>query len=112
MCLRLFLAILGLLAVGLSSSAAQDRISNLVQATKPPPCCQNSAPTPPAPWKGLFFNNDFSYKNNCCAPYLFGEEWKELPLDVLNGESRLSVGANIRKRRKDVCPNASGLPEH
>ena len=31
-------------------------------------------PEPPAPWKTLFFENDFSYKNSCCAPYLFGDD--------------------------------------
>ena len=60
-------------------------------------CCPAPSP-PPAPWKALFFDNDFSYKNNCRAPYLFGEELKELSLDFSSCESRLAIGGELRFR--------------
>ena len=60
-------------------------------------CCPDPSPAP-VPWKTLFFDNDFRYKNNCCAPYLFGEELKDLSLDFPTSESRISVGGELRFR--------------
>jgi len=65
-------------------------------------CCDSSCgakpKTPPQPWKGLFFNNDFSYKRKPCAPYFCGEELKEMPLDCLGEESWISFGGELRFR--------------
>ena len=58
---------------------------------------------PPQPWKGLFYNNDFSYKNNCCAPSLFGDSLKDMRVDdagFLGGMS-ISFGGETRFRYMD-----------
>ena len=58
---------------------------------------------PPQPWKGVFFDNDFSYKKDPKHTPLFGEEFKDMPLDDIlpwdSGEdTRLSVGGELRHR--------------
>lgn len=61
-------------------------------------CCKKPAKKPIKPWKVLFFNNDFSYKNACCAPSFLGEELKDMQLDFLPCESRVSAGGELRFR--------------
>ncbi len=55
------------------------------------------------PWKGLYFNNDFRYKQNPDHDPLLGEELKDMPLDFLDGlsildGSTLSFGGELRYR--------------
>lgn len=54
---------------------------------------------PSVPWKPLFFENDFSgYVGK--EPYVFGEELKQVPLDLPGDEFdfNLSVGGQVRHR--------------
>ncbi len=66
----------------------------------PKPAAKPPAPKPPpAPFKPLFFNNDFSYKKAPDHPYIFGEELKDIPIGDYTCwdwmcESKLSFGAN------------------
>jgi hypothetical protein len=68
------------------------------------PVCNPPAPLPappPAPWKGLYFDNDFSYKGKPGAPHFFGEELKNMPLFDAGCEPSgltLSFGGEIRHR--------------
>ena len=69
-----------------------------------PICNPKPAAKPPAPilpWKGLYFDNDFSYKNKPNAPHFLGEELKNIPLfdcDCEPSGITLSAGGEIRHR--------------
>ncbi len=57
---------------------------------------------PPQPWKGLFYDNDFSYKNNPDHIHLWGEEFKDIPFDAFPfEETRISAGGELRYRYMD-----------
>lgn len=60
------------------------------------------APANPKPWKGLFFDNDFSYKNDPHHTHLFGEAFKDISIfaDVCDGCSDwwVSFGGELRFR--------------
>jgi hypothetical protein len=68
------------------------------------PVCNPSAAKPappPSPWKGLYFDNDFSYKGKPGAPHFFGEELKNMPLFDDGCEPSgltLSFGGELRHR--------------
>ncbi len=68
-------------------------------ANLPPP-----KPAPPiAPWKPLYFDNDFNYKKKPDHKHLLGEELKDMPLEFLDGMeffdgSTLSYGGEVRYR--------------
>lgn len=71
-----------------------------------PVCNPPPAPKPPAPilpWKGLYFDNDFSYKGKPDAPYFPGEELKNMPLFEDSGWQgvTLSYGGEVRHRFMD-----------
>lgn len=69
-----------------------------------PICNPKPAAKPPAPilpWKGVYFNNDFSYKNKPNAPHFLGEELKNMPLfdcDCEPSGITLSYGGEVRHR--------------
>lgn len=72
----------------------------------PPPAPKPAAPKPPPqPWKLCYFDNDFSYKKDPKHTPLFGEAFKDVPLDSLFGyeleETRISLGGEIRWRYMD-----------
>lgn len=72
----------------------------------PLPAPAPAAPKPPPqPWKTLFFDNDFSYKNSPNAPHYLGEELKLMPLDGVfpwaSCDSTLSLGGEVRYRYMD-----------
>jgi len=55
------------------------------------------------PWKGLFYDNNFSVLEDPAHRYLLGEEFKDVPLDlpnllIMSSESRLSFGGELRHR--------------
>lgn len=77
-------------------------------ATPPPaPASKPAVPKPaPQPWKLCYFDNDFSYKKDPNHKSLFGEAFKDVPLENLLGwdvpeETRISVGGEIRWRYMD-----------
>jgi hypothetical protein len=73
----------------------------------PKPAAKPAAPKPPpAPFKPVFFNNDFSYKKNPNHPYILGEELKDIPIGDYTCwdwvcESKLSFGGELRYRYMD-----------
>lgn len=72
------------------------------------------AATPPKPFKGLFFDNDFSYKSKADAPYILGEELKDVTLfEMADSEFVFSTGGEIRNRYHDernrLVPGGPGL---
>ncbi len=66
-----------------------------------------AAPKPPIqPWKLCYFDNDFSYKKDPNHTPLFGEAFKDVPLDTLFGydwaeDTRISIGGEFRWRYMD-----------
>lgn len=66
------------------------------------PPAKPAAP-PPAPWKPLYFDNDFSYKGKPNAPHFLGEEFKNIPVEGFGffDGSTLSAGGEIRHRYMD-----------
>lgn len=62
---------------------------------------------PVQPWKLMFFDNDFSYKNEPNHEYLFGEEAKDIPFgqlclwDCEPQQFRFSTGGEVRFREMD-----------
>lgn len=82
-------------------------ISQSTLYAAPAPAPQAAAPKPPPqPWKVLYFDNDFSYKKNPNHTPLFGEDWKDVPLDCLLGceaaeGTRISFGGELRWRYMD-----------
>lgn len=80
--------------------------------TKPAPAAKPAPagkPTPPVfpgpktlpptgPWKPLYFQNDFSYKQKPGHTYLPGEELKDIPLNVFGETLTVSAGGEIRHR--------------
>lgn len=75
-------------------------------APPPPP---PKKPTPPVfpgpktlpgtgPWKVLYFDNDFSYKNDPQHERLFGEELKDLKSEVFGVPLKFSTGGEVRYR--------------
>jgi hypothetical protein len=84
----------------------------LAPVTPAPPVSTASAKAPgpakppPQPWKNCFFDNDFSYKKDPKHTPLFGENFKDVPvneffpLEMLE-ETRISVGGEIRWRYMD-----------
>ena len=78
------------------SKPAEDAYQPVAPAPAP-------AKAPPQPWKGLFYDNDFSYKRDPNHEPLWGEELKDVPLDFLGGldaldNSTLSFGGELRYR--------------
>ncbi len=81
-----------------------------------------TTPAPPAaptvqPWKGLFFDNDFSYKNKPGAPYLLGADLKDVPLFTCCEEDwTISIGGEVRHRYHDernrLVPGGPGLSSY
>lgn len=75
-----------------------------------PPAAPSPKPTapkpPPQPWKPMFFDNDFRYKQQPNAPHFPGEELKDIPagslldLDAVE-QLRISYGGEIRFRYLD-----------
>ena len=61
----------------------------------------------PQPWKIMFYDNDFHYKQDPDHEWLFGEEFKDIPLDELppfkwlSKPSRFSYGGEFRYRLMD-----------
>jgi hypothetical protein len=85
-------------------------MANLSAATSGGPGAGGVTPPkkpPVQPWKPLYFDNDFSYKNNPGHQYLLGEEFKDIPLDTfgpldfLPQPVRLSAGGEVRFRQMD-----------
>lgn len=66
----------------------------------PAPAKPAAPKPPPQPWKPCFFDNDFSYKKTPHT-HLFGEELKDMPLDLTGEDTRLSVGGELRYRYMD-----------
>ncbi|MBC7820245.1 MAG: alginate export family protein [Planctomycetaceae bacterium] len=67
----------------------------------PKPAAAAKPPAPILPWKGLYFDNDFSYKGKPNAPHFLGEELKNIPLfdDCCEPSGiTLSYGGEIRHR--------------
>ncbi|MEX2287337.1 MAG: alginate export family protein, partial [Planctomycetaceae bacterium] len=61
--------------------------------------CKPAPAAPPLqPWKLLFFNNDFSYKQKLDAPYFSGQELKDVPVSLCDEEGSLSFGGELRYR--------------
>ncbi len=62
---------------------------------------------PPQPWKLLYFDNDFSYKQDPNHTPLWGENLKDIPLDdrdpfdFLPPGTRISTGGELRFREMD-----------
>jgi len=83
-------------------------VSQSVFAAAPSPPTRAPAVTaaPPQPWKILYFDNDFRYKQNPNHVPLFGENLKDVPLEGLfESESleqtTLSFGGELRWRWMD-----------
>ncbi len=69
-----------------------------IEETLPDP----APPPPPQPWKILFYDNNFSYKQDPDHQHLWGEELKEIPLDAFPIENTLiSTGGELRYRYMD-----------
>ena len=90
---------------GLERSEIEDwiNIKDWDSVECPEPESQPRKPIAPQPWKPLFYENDFSYKQDACHVPLVGECLKEIPCDsggcpgFLEG-SRLSFGGELRHR--------------
>ncbi len=66
---------------------------------KVPPVFPGPKNLPPTgPYKGVFFDNDFSYKKEPKHDYVFGEETKLVPLEFLDTNFVFSTGGEIRHR--------------
>lgn len=87
----------------LPATIVSQTTASLPPAAPPKP----AAPKPPVqPWKLNYFDNDFSYKKDPSHKPLFGEAFKDVPLeDLLNWdvpeETRISVGGELRWRYMD-----------
>lgn len=97
--------------VDLDPVAKEPSVGDVVagtQAPKPGPAKQaKSTPAvfpgpknipPTGPWKPLYFDNDFSFKEQPNHEYVFGEEFKNLCFDVCENPLRISSGGEIRHR--------------
>jgi hypothetical protein len=79
----------------------------MTSAAPAAPPAKPAAPKPPVqPWKLTFFDNDFSYKRDPAHTPLYGESFKDVPLDELFGnelfeETRISAGGEFRWRYMD-----------
>jgi hypothetical protein len=56
------------------------------------------AQAPAKPWKGRFFDNDFSAKGQPGQPYFMGEELKENQTELFGQPFQWSVGGELRNR--------------
>lgn len=66
---------------------------------KVPPAFPGPKTLPPTgPYKGVFFDNDFSYKGKSGAEYVFGEEFKLMKFELLDTNFVFSTGGEIRSR--------------
>lgn len=66
---------------------------------KVPPAFPGPKNLPPTgPYKGVYFDNDFSYKGKPGADYVFGEELKLMKLDMLDTNFVFSSGGEFRHR--------------
>lgn len=69
------------------------------EAPSPPVLPGPKTLPPTGPWKPLYFDNDFSYKNDPDHDWLLGEELKNLSFGYLNGTPlTFSTGGEIRHR--------------
>ncbi|MBT4864372.1 MAG: alginate export family protein, partial [Planctomycetaceae bacterium] len=70
-----------------------------LKAEEAQPACDVCQPAgaPPKPWKGLFYDNDFSYIYKNHTP-LLGENAKEMQVDWLGCDGSVSVGGELRHR--------------
>ena len=77
--------------------------STLYPAPAPATAPKPAAPKPPPqPWKGVFFDNDFSYKKDPNHTPLFGENFKDIQLGCDDCcDTRISFGGEIRYRYMD-----------
>jgi hypothetical protein len=78
-------------------------------AIKPPPPAKPKKKAPPqfpgpktlpptGPYKTLFFENDYSYKNDPNHQHLIGEDWKNVPFEFLDQKFVFSTGGELRHR--------------
>ncbi|MFN0055137.1 MAG: alginate export family protein [Planctomycetales bacterium] len=69
---------------------------------------------PVQPWKGVFFDNDFSYKKNPDHDWLLGENLKDIPFgglfDWLDDPTTLSTGGEVRYRLMDEANRLRAVP--
>lgn len=76
-------------------------------APAPAPAAKPAAPKPPPqPWKPVFYNNDFGYKQDPNHTPLFGENFKDVPLDEILpadvfSDTTVSFGGELRFRYMD-----------
>jgi hypothetical protein len=105
-------AALSMLGIGLfAQDAVEAESTDAIEPTQysvaapPAPVPQPAAkPTPkPQPFKPMFFDNDFRYKQKPDHAYIFGEELKDIPLDSFYGcglfeDTTLSTGGELRFR--------------
>ncbi|MFN0195787.1 MAG: alginate export family protein [Planctomycetaceae bacterium] len=85
---------------------ASDVVPPSIEETAEEPAEEAPSPPPPAPppqpWKGLFFDNNFSYKQDPDHKHLFGEELKDIPFDAFPiEETTISTGGEVRYRYMD-----------
>lgn len=81
-------------------------------ATNPP---KPPAKKPPIqPWKGVFFDNDFSYKQDPEHEWLLGEEFKDIPFPDwfrwIDEPARFSAGGEVRYRLNDEANRLRPVP--
>ena len=93
---------------GQTASPAEGTPEGDDTASEAPACpVAKKAPAAPLqPWKGVFYDNDFSYKNQPNAPHFLGEEFKDISLgELLDLEelcgTTLSAGGEVRYRYMD-----------
>lgn len=106
------LSLCGILCAGEPGGSTSELESSTETAALPP--CKAVARTPDistlpvfpspktlpntGPYKVLYFDNDFSFKNQPGHAYVFGEEWKLVPFKFCAMDCVFSMGGEVRHR--------------
>lgn len=79
---------------------ATTTVPHPAELTKPKPLAFPGAkPLPPAgPYRPLYFDNDYSFKQDPNHEPIFGEAWKRVPIQVNDTEVWFSTGGELRHR--------------
>lgn len=70
--------------------------------------------SPVQPWKGVFYDNDFTFTQDPHHPWLLGEEFKEIPVpglfDWIDEPTKFSAGGEFRYRMMDEANRLRPVP--
>lgn len=87
--------------------------TSLYEAIAVPPATAQKKP-PIQPWKGVFFDNDFTYKQDPDHQWLLGEEFKDIPFpnwfEWIDEPTMFSAGGEVRYRLMDEANRLRPVP--